>query len=242
MGLFLSIKICIGIDISPNTCGSIVPRCMLSSLWAVLQVYAYRIIYLAICWNLTRGLWFSGDFCWSFIWRYVWSWIYSAYFSATTKLIILLEEQQFNSKVLGLDILHYVDADSSLNAGFIFFISLWLKFCTSIIICLCIVVGLQSEKVLLTNPSYYAINYSMFITLVSSNTFLIFLSKLFGLYGHFISCLIRPSKYSWISKFITIVSSSWYRYPRYFLFSAMHDHAPRLCYHLAITNLLWLCL
>lgn len=117
-------------------------------------------------------------------------------FLQQAKLIILLEEQQFNSKVLGLDVLHYVDADSSLNAGFIFFISLWLKFCTSIIICLCIVVGLQSEKVLLTNPSYYAINYSMFITLVSSNTFLIFLSKLFGLYGHFISCLIRPSKYS----------------------------------------------
>lgn len=75
-------------------------------------------------------------------------------FLQQAKLIILLEEQQFNSKVLGLDVLHYVDADSSLNAGFIFFISLWLKFCTSIIICLSIVVGLQSEKVLLTNPSY----------------------------------------------------------------------------------------
>ena len=99
-------------------------------------------------------------------------------------------------QVLGLDVLHYLDTDFSLNAGFIFFISLWLKFCTSIIICPRIDVGLQSEKVLLTNPSYYAINYSMFITLVSSNTFLIFLSKLFGLYGHFISCLIRPSKYS----------------------------------------------
>ncbi|KAH9735184.1 CASP-like protein 5A1 [Citrus sinensis] len=38
-------------------------------------------------------------------------------FLQQAKLIILLEEQQFNSKVLGLDILHYVDADSSLNAG-----------------------------------------------------------------------------------------------------------------------------
>lgn len=75
-------------------------------------------------------------------------------FFCNNKADYSVRRQQFNSKVLGLDVLHYVDADSSLNAGFIFFISLWLKFCTSIIICLCIVVGLQSEKVLLTNPSY----------------------------------------------------------------------------------------
>lgn len=146
MGLFLSIKICIGIDISPNTCGSIVPRCMLSSLWAVLQVYVYRIIYLAICWNLTRGLWFSGDFCWSFIWRYVWSWIYSAYFSATSKADYSVRRAAVQFQGSGTWCFGLPDADSSLNAGFIFFISLWLKFCTSIIICLRIVLFLDCNQ------------------------------------------------------------------------------------------------